>query len=186
VDLGGGLGRVLMELLNQLPSLVSATLAEPSPTLSQWSRAILTSETAAPRIPFVKGVGEVGWADAAEGLGLDRDALIKIRLVQGSVDAVRRHGTRFDLVMLLNVLDQCEDPLTLATDTLELAAPGGYVCVADSYQYSPQAPFATLHELFSQSDWAFIDEVELPFAFRTGERHRHLFLSHHVLYQNVA
>ena len=90
------------------------------------------------------------------------------------------------LVVLLNVLDQCEDPLNLAARVLEMVMPGGYVCFADSYQYLSPAPFGNLHELFSKARWGLIAEADLPFVFRTGERHRHLFLSHHVAYRKVA
>ncbi len=185
-DVGGGLGRVLVELVRQLPSLEVATLAEPSPTLFQWNSQNLTTDTATLRVPFVKGIGEVCWRDAPGRLGLEPDLLRKIRLVHGSVDVFCGQASRFDLVTLLNVLDQCEDPLRLAAGALELVAPGGHVCVADSYQYSDPAPFTTLHELFAHPQWLPIAEAELPFLFRTGERHRHLFLSHHVVYQRVA
>jgi|CXWL01.1.fsa_nt_gi hypothetical protein len=186
VDVGGGLGRVLVELLRHLPSLESATLAEPSPTLFHWNREMLTNGTTASRVPFVKGVAEVGWREASSGLRLDADLVRKIRLVHGSVEALGEHERRGELVTLLNVLDQCEDPSGLAAGVLELVAPGGYVCLADSYQYLQPVPFASLHELFSKTRWVRIAEAELPFECRTGERHRHLFLSHHVLYQKVA
>jgi hypothetical protein len=192
VDIGGGLGRFLFELLQQLPALESATHVEPSPTLSAWASTILTPGSTVLRVPFLTGLGAVEWHTLSPGVTLRPELLTKLRLVHGSVEAPILAGTQFDLVAALNVLDQCGYPSLVAGHILQLAAPDGFVVLSCTHQcqkhlfLDERTVFESLHDLFPHRQWRLIAETELPFAFRMGERHRNLFLSHHVLYQRVS
>jgi ubiquinone/menaquinone biosynthesis C-methylase UbiE len=192
VDIGGGLGRFLVELLRQFTSLAAATYVEPSPTLFRWTHAAFSPGATIEGVPFLKGETQVDWHETVTALGLEAALLRKVRLIHGSADAPTLGDAQFDLVSVLNVFDQCAYPSLLAARALRLVAPSGYVCFSCTHLFQqrifidPATVFASLHDLFSATEWALIAETELPFAFRTGERHRSLFLSHHVLYQRVA
>lgn len=191
-DIGGGLGRFLFELLKQLPALDTVTYVEPSPTLFGWAKDMLTPGSTVARVPFLKGVAEVGWHEPPPSVRLDTELLHKIRLVHWAADTPTLRGAQFDLVAALNVLDQCGYPSVVAERIMELVAPRGFVALSCTHQFQqrffidPATLFASLHELFSATKWTLIAKTELPFVFRTGERHRNAFMSHHVLYRRVA
>jgi len=192
LDAGAGLGRFLVELILRCPQIESAFYVEPSPTLYRWAERILAdAQGETVPIPFLKGLGEVGWHEGQPSARVQASVRDRIRLVLGSVDALPPTIAPFDLVTALNVLDQCAYPTRLAHDLLNLVGEGGHIALSSTYQFQQRfyidesTVFDSLHDLFPPWQWTLVAEVELPFEFPVAERVRNRFLSHHVLYRRV-
>ncbi len=180
LEVGSALGRGFYEVCVRTPSLRAATLVEPSEVLADAFDTLFKGN--GPRLyPVLRGNAELA-AVSFNGAHLKESVRnVEITVINAPHDAlvVDRLGT-FDLVLCSNVLDQCTAPLALVELLKRHTAPGGVCAVSCTYMWNSKylgkgeipAPFA----LFDNG-WTQVNEANIPFAFRTFERHWWLFLS---------
>jgi SAM-dependent methyltransferase len=187
LEVGSSLGRTLFEVCNQIKSVDSATVIEPSQNLSSLFEKIFRGDDVT-NLSILKG------NLATDEVLLDtrpiRAACAKVEISHLNLpfQKIDQDLGLFDLVICSNVIDQCEDHLQLAEFLQRSTAPGGTLVLSCTYQwqdkYIGNAPviIKDINELFS-AQWKFLGETNLPFEIRTSERHWMGFLSHAVIYQ---
>ncbi|WP_333004978.1 SAM-dependent methyltransferase [Vibrio coralliilyticus] len=95
-----------------------------------------------------------------------------------------------DLVVCLNVLDQCESPKQVVDYLMSRVSIGGVLALSCTYQWSdkhlkvPSERINDINEYFDRT-WQKLDDQEFEYRFRVNERYSMLFLSHTVIYQRL-
>lgn len=188
IEVGTALGRNCYELVNNINSIKSVTVVEPSQRLISNFKQILINGTQCD-FPYIKSLHDIGYvqfetsaiAESCEHIDF---TLIEAPFVSGVTDQ------KFDLVMCLNVLDQCESPLDLLAALKDATAVNGVLVLSCTYQWNKKhlkdesEAVDDINNYFG-SRWVKLSEGEHEFKIRINERYSLLFLSHIVTYQKM-
>lgn len=189
IEVGPALGRNCYELINNLPSINSVTVVEPSQRLlSNFKKIIM--DGAKCDFHYIKSLNERGYLDFETSLISEACAHVDFTLIEapfapGVVDE------RFDLAMCLNVLDQCDSPKSLVEALKGATASNGVLVLSCSYQWNKKRlkvesdAVDDINDYFGDG-WVRLSEEEHEYKIRFNERYSLLFLSHIVAYKKVS
>lgn len=189
LEVGPSVGRVCFEVLGNINTFRQAVILEPSKKfLSVFENILIKGGKHTYR--YISGLNQL------EPIVFDSTELAK-RLEHVEFDLINEVCDRsskimsypeFDLVVCLNVLDQCQSPVQTIETAQEKTKPGGLLAVSCSYQWQKKKmtnyneKVSDISDYFS-SDWKKIGENELEYHMRVNERFAQLFMSHVVIYQ---
>lgn len=188
LEVGSSLGRVNYEIVSSLDSIHSVYLVEPSKRLLDASLDILLKD----------GVFQCDSLSSHEtpcfelSTSAIADVYKNLHVVAINEPAAPELDMpACDLVICLNVLDQCDSPNEIMTFLFDKVPPGGVLALSCSYQWNkkhlknPEEKVSDIKQYFDEK-WCLLGENEFEYRFRVNERYSMLFLSHTVLFQREA
>ncbi|UTV26614.1 methyltransferase-like protein 9 [Photobacterium atrarenae] len=189
LEVGPALGRNSYELVTNIPTIRSVTVVEPSHRLLSNFKQIII-EGAKCQFPYIKSLKELGYFE------FDASPIAKAcnHVAFTLIEAPFEHGLvpkKFDLVICLNVLDQCESPKTIVEALMDATALNGMLILSCTYQWSKKhlkeesEAVDDINDYFG-INWEKISEDEIEYKIRFNERYSLLFLSHVVAYKKVG
>ena len=185
LEVGSSLGRTFFEIGNKFGSIKTAKLIEPSANLRRGFSKIF--EDVAANIPLLLGCGShhETTVDVSE-IGKSCSH-IDFEIIGESFENANLESEIFDLVVCLNVIDQCHSPLQLIDFIKAKTRKNGILVVSDSYQWpskhchDQQFVIENLKDFFKEHSWKVLDERNIEFKLRHNERHWCSFLSHFLI-----
>ena len=185
LEVGSSLGRVNYEIVSSLDCIHSVYLVEPSKRLLESSKDILLKG----------GISRFDRVVARENTQFELDTSeIANSYKHLDVIAINKPATaeldvpECDLVVCLNVLDQCDSPNEIMAFLFDKVPPGGVLALSCSYQWNkkhlknPEEQVNDIKQYFDEN-WRLLGENEFEYRFRVNERYSMLFLSHTVVFQ---
>lgn len=188
LEVGVSLGRICYELIKLNPSLSEITVVEPFQRLLSCFKKIII-DGGEYDFSYIKCVNEL------ERLSIDTRKLsqeckhIRFECINKPF-VIDTLSNQYDMVLCLNVLDQCESPTMIVNGLMERTKPNGILALSCSYQWSKKhlSDFSeaidNINDYFSSS-WLKIEESEFNYKFRFNERYSRMFLSHVVVYKKL-
>ncbi len=189
LEVGPALGRSCYELAKVLPTLQEAVLVEPSQLFFADLQNILLYGNTIDLLQ-VKGkhdTASITFNTASIAAACEH---IDLELINDSLDEVSP-AQYHDLVICLNVIDQCEHPSRLMQQIKDRVKPGGLLYLSCTYQWQKKLiavekeAIDDINEYFEPAGWKLWGENELEYKLRYHERFAHAFLSHGVIYQKA-
>lgn len=189
VEVGPALGRNCYELISHIPTISSVTVVEPSSRLLSNFKQILI-DGANCRFPYIKSLDELGYLDFDASSIANACKHVKFTLIKAPFE----NGvlsSKFDLVICLNVLDQCESPQILVDALMAATALNGVLVLSCTYQWSKKhlknesEAVDDINDYFGEG-WEKLSEDENEYKIRFNDRYSLLFLSHIVAYKKVV
>jgi hypothetical protein len=188
LEIGPALGRTCFELVQALPSLEEITVVEPSQILLRHFRKLLIDGGRQPFFTIPKLSADETQSINASPIA-DACTHIEFFCIDEPINTATTIGA-FDLSIGLNVLDQCESPLTIVQTLVDSTRAGGLVVLACTYQWQKKylkdwsEGRADINDYFPAS-WQKIDETHLEYHFRVNARYAMKFLSHLAMYRKT-
>ncbi|NOH61558.1 SAM-dependent methyltransferase [Vibrio sp. RE88] len=186
LEVGPACGRANYELVSSCEELKRVYLVEPS-------RRLLDAFT---DILLTPGVSRFR-ALATEGVDLELDTTsLSNKYLPLVVETFNTPASdelaipQCELVVCLNVLDQCESPKQVVDYLMSRVSNGGVLVLSCTYQWNdkhlktPSEGIDDINGYFDQR-WQKLDDQEFEYRFRINERYSMLFLSHTVIYQRL-
>lgn len=188
LEVGPALGRTFYEVVSATPTIKKAFLIEPSQNLfSALNQLFNLGGTHS--YPVLKGNEELAELNFNSDELKARCSHVKTSFLNLPFDQAGNEVEKSELVICLNVIDQCHSPLALIEFLKEKTSPGGILVLGCTYQWqkkylgSDMVPFTDIKECFNDH-WKLLEETNLPFSCRGNERFWQTFLSHVVILQN--
>ncbi|BCL72827.1 SAM-dependent methyltransferase [Vibrio nigripulchritudo] len=189
LEVGPAMGRTCYELIQWMPFVTQVTLVEPSELLlSHLEKFLLNGGEYS--FPLIKGGANRGKLTVDTTSIANQCAHVDFELLNLPF-GVETLESQHDLVVCLNVLDQCESPAEIANALKDAVAPRGALVLSCTYQWNKKhlknegEAVDDINEYFDES-WEYLDEKELEYKIRINERFSYLFLSHTVIYQRKS
>jgi len=189
LEVGASLGRTSYELIVRNNCLKKVTAVEPSKAFITAYKSILVNGDLID-FPYIKSRKEVeSFKFNASGLAQECKG-IEFELINQEFD-INTVNEEFDLVVCLNVLDQCPSPTTIVNALKNKVKPGGILCLSCTYQWNKKhlldfkEAVNDINEYFVESQWKRLSQFENEYRFRFSERYAHVFFSHLVIYQKM-
>ncbi len=188
-EVGPSLGRACYELVKGLPTLKQVELTEPSALFFDDLVDILSHGKGLDLL-YVKGKHDVGRLAFDTRPTAASCQHLQMVFNNHSLEA-NQHHSRHDLVMCLNVIDQCQQPGQVVQLLQQRVKPGGLLYLSCTYQWQKkliaveQEAIDDIKTCFAASKWQLLHENELEYKLRYHERFAHAFLSHGVIYQKL-
>ncbi len=187
LEIGPGLGRTLYELCVNLQDIEKVKVFEPSPIFFDHLLRILHGNVK--NVPVIKNAQELFYVPFNCRKIVNIFSASSIDLVNSEMK--RADLAAYDLVLCLNVLDQCGSPMQLLKDLKNSVRTGGLLCVSCTYQWPSkhlnvgESTIEDLCQCFGSS-WEIVDEVELDYSLRLNHRCRYVFDSHLVIVKKLS
>lgn len=189
LEIGSSLGRTFYELCNQIPTLTSATLLEPSQMLADCFSKIFSGR-AISAFPMLLGNREL------QNIEVDTRAIgkscgrVKFSLLNSQFQDIDS-GKTFDLVVCSNVIDQCHNPLELIEVLKNSTKAGGILALSCTYQWNDKYLEASKQNITNVANyfgkgWSMLGEKDIEFKVRRSERHWMTFLSHAIVLKKTG
>ncbi|ELA9310863.1 methyltransferase domain-containing protein [Vibrio parahaemolyticus] len=185
LEVGAALGRNYYELVQRLDSLKQATLVEPSGMLLNGLKQLLVEEQQV-ELTYIHGLNTFKTVEVDNRELVQNCAHVDLELINQPLekDTVSKF---YDLVVCLNVLDQCESPLRVINALKQATQIGGVLVVSCTYQWNAKhikdrAEAVDDIKAYFGEDWRFVSEAEHEYRMRFNERYAMQFLSHVVAY----
>lgn len=189
LEVGAALGRNFYETTSRLNSIQKATLVEPSNLLLSGLKQILFT-------PPLAAFNYIYSLDEMKSFEFENQHLVGDcqRLDVEFVDQPFSSGTintKHDLVVCLNVLDQCDSPLEMVNALKSATNVGGILVASCTYQWNKKHiqnmddAVDDINEYFDQN-WQRVSEANHEYRIRFNDRFSRLFLSHAVAYIRKA
>lgn len=187
LEVGPALGRTSFELLHSINSLMEVSFVEQSLKLHSNLEQIFTGKLV--ELPLIKDAKNLYYASLSLESTFSSNHLkdIKFDFINAEFD-YSLIDKSYDLVVCLNVLDQCSSPVKLLNALKSKVNVGGVLCVSSTYQY-PSKILASgeleLHNLPEQFDdnWEQLEETNIDYKIRINHRCSNLFDSHLLIYR---
>jgi phospholipid N-methyltransferase len=190
LEVGPALGRTSFELLHSVNTLKDVSFVEQSNNLFHHLQQIFTGKVV--EFPLIEDSKSLYYASLSLESVFSKDKLndIEFDFINAEFDSSLLEKS-YDLVICLNVLDQCPSPIKLLNALKSKVKIGGVLCVSSTYQY-PSKILADgeleLHNLtdYFDGDWEQLRETNLDYKIRINHRCSNLFDSHLVIYKHLA
>jgi SAM-dependent methyltransferase len=185
LEVGAALGRNYYELVQRLPNLKEATLVEPSNRLMDGLKQLLIEEQRV-ELTYLHDVNTLNALEVENRDIVQKCAHVDLTLINQPFE----HDTlqsSFDLVVCLNVVDQCESPLSVINALKEATKVGGLMVVSCTYQWNAKhiknedEAVDDIKEYFAEG-WRLVSEADHEYRIRFNDRFARQFLSHVVAY----
>ncbi|MEN2269902.1 SAM-dependent methyltransferase [Vibrio diabolicus] len=185
LEVGAALGRNYYELVQRLPSLKEATLVEPSNRLMDGFKQLLIEEQRV-ELTYLHDVNTINTLEVENRDIVQKCAHVDLTLINQPFE----HDTlqsSFDLVVCLNVVDQCESPLSVINALKEATKVGGLMVVSCTYQWNAKhiknedEAVDDIKAYFAEG-WRLVSEADHEYRIRFNDRFARQFLSHVVAY----
>lgn len=187
LEIGPGLGRTFYEVVKETPSIEAAILVEPSENLAiALEKLFLQGKQSA--FEILKGNGEFSSVlfDSSR-IAQDCSHLPKI-ILQKTFEEAQQDLPLSNILVCLNVLDQCQNPLGLLDLIRNKTEKGGLLVTSCTFQWqkrylgSDDIPFKDLRTQFDEN-WEVLAEINEPFHVRLSERCWYTFLPQVLILQ---
>jgi hypothetical protein len=185
LEIGPGLGRTFYEVLKESSSIKKAQLVEPSEYLATGLKELFKGDSLC-SFPLIFGNEYLSEVEVNPGSIRDPFKKIDLEIINKPFEKVLQDLVSADLVLCLNVVDQCKHPKALLDLVKAKTNVNGFLIVSctflwqKKYPWSKGAPFKNLRSQFG-GNWEVVREDNLPFSIRVNERFWYTFLSQ-VLY----
>lgn len=184
LEIGPGLGRAFYEIMKETPSLRSAKLVEPSKYLAKTLENLFLGKSSC-AFPIILGNDYLSEIKIEPTTIREKFDDFDLEIINKTFDNVTGDVETSDLVLCLNVVDQCKDPEALLDLVKAKTNSGGVLVVSCTFQWQKRflgskIPFTNLRTEFGE-DWEVLADENLPFSIRVNERYWYTFLSQ-VLY----
>lgn len=186
LEIGSSLGRTFFEVCQNVPSIQSATLVEPSKNLFDGFQKLFSGQETA-GFPVLKGNVEI--ADVTVDTQAIHQACAQVDFSVLNIPFDKMPSVQqADLVICSNVIDQCKDPIGLVNLLKNLTSPKGYLVISCTYQWQEKyignapEPITDIRDLFGP-EWRCLGETNIAFKLRGYERYWLKFLSHVCIFQ---
>jgi len=189
LEVGSSLGRTSYEMIVRNPSLKNVTAVEPSKAFIDAYKDILI-EGKQINFSYIKSRKEVDSFKFNASVLAQGCKGVEFKLINQEFDN-NTVNEEFDLVVCLNVLDQCPSPTTIVNALKNKVKPGGVLCLSCTYQWNKKhlldftEAVNDINEYFFESQWKRLSQYENEYRFRFAERYAHVFFSHLVIYQKI-
>lgn len=187
LEVGPALGRTFFETVRVLSSIQKAFLIEPSQNLA-FSLNQLIKVGGVNSYPVLKGNHELAEQRFnSDKIKADCSHVLTTIINLPFEETVNEVPTS-DLVVCLNVLDQCHSPHELIEFLKEKTLSKGMLILSCTYQWqkkylgSEEVPISDIKECFREG-WKVLEEKNIPFSCRGNERYWQTFLPHVVIFQ---
>lgn len=198
LEVGPSLGRSLYEFAKAFPDLKHALLIEPSKLLCDALKTILT-ESSEPIFSHFYGNGEPKNAEFLREFHFQNAMIVDqlrgwdLKFVNAPFEEAEPLVEKADLVVGLNVLDQCRDPQGFIDFLSSSVRDGGVLVTSCTYQWQEkylerrvvETMPTDIKEYFDADSWKFLGEDSFEFKHRRNERYWQLFLSHIVCFSKI-
>lgn len=187
LEVGPALGRVTYETLRRFPQIRQSWLVEPSQRLlSHCQKLLMTPGCHA--FPYIQGLNERG------SLVIDTTVIAsacqhsEITCINAPFDG-KTLTVQADLTVCLNVLDQCQSPLTIMDALKQSTRSGGVLVVSNTYQWQKkhlldaEDAVDDINQYFEATGWDKLNDTDIGYGFRFNERFSKHFISHVVGYR---
>lgn len=187
LEVGSALGRTSYEMIVGNKSLEKVTMVEPSKSFIDTCRDLLI-EGKEVDFTYIKSRKEVASFKFDASLIAQDCQNIEFDLINQEFDD-NTVSDQYDLVICLNVLDQCPSPTTIVDALKNRVKPGGVLCLSCTYQWNKKhlldfsETVDDINVYFSKNQWKRLSQHEHEYKFRFAERYAHVFYSHLVVYQ---
>ena len=187
LEVGSALGRTCYEMIRSNSSIKKVTVVEPSCAFINAFEDILINGKNLD-FKYIKSKKEVGSFKFDARPIAKACAKVNFELLNKEFNNNAVKGYH-DMVICLNVLDQCPSPTKIVNALLEKVRPGGVICLSCTYQWNKKhlldlgEAVDDINCYFNQNKWQRLSEHEHEYKFRFGERYAHVFLAHLVIYQ---
>ena len=178
-DVGGATGRMLYELVNRLPSISEAVLAEPSSQFCAFARQLLFARDRQEYIPIVSSLHDPLYRNVQSWPApLEPSTRRRVDVYEVSSHQVPRPRGFFDLVTCLNVVDRVSRPLVLLQDLARLTRPRGLLVIASpmdfEVQFTPDEGLwlSDIREGLAEVDWEILETTDCLYEVRPYTRKR--------------
>lgn len=185
LEIGPGLGRVFYEIKTKTPSLKQARLVEPSKLLATGLTDLFKGYTKSV-FPLVFGNEYLSEVTIDPSQISEQFRNFDLEIINKPFSRAKDEVASADLVMCLNVVDQCKNPAALIKLVKAKTNINGMLAISCTFlwqkkhPWSKKAPFKNLRSQFG-NDWEILAEENVPFSIRVNERYWYTFLSQ-VLY----
>jgi SAM-dependent methyltransferase len=187
LEIGPALGRTFFETVRRLPSIQRAFLIEPSQNLALALNQLI-KVGGVHSYPVLKGnhefVERIFNSDQLKSICSHVDTTIVNLPFERTVD----EAPTSDLVVCLNVLDQCDAPHELIEFLKKSTITKGVLLLACTYQWQKKylgsnfVPITDLKEYFKDG-WKVLEETNVAFSCRGNERYWQTFLPQVLILQ---
>ena len=185
LEIGPGLGRAFYEIVKETPSLHKGQLVEPSKHLATTLKNLFLVKSASV-FPVIFGNEYLSEVSIDPVQVREPFQNFDLEIINGQFNEETNKLEMSDLVLCLNVIDQCKNPKELLDLVKAKTSPNGILAISCTYQWRKnflginKPPFKNLRSQFGE-EWEVLKEEELPFSIRINERFWYTFLSQ-VLY----
>ena len=189
LEVGSSLGRTSYEMIKAHDAIKSVTAVEPSQAFIKAYKDILI-EGKLIDFTYIKSRNELGHITFDSSLIAKACAGVKFNLINEEFNSHTADG-QFDLVICLNVLDQCPSPDVIVNALKQNVKPGGILCLSCTYQWNKKhlldqsEAVNDINTYFEKDQWKCLSQHEHDYKFRFSERFARLFSAHLVVYQKI-
>lgn len=187
LEIGPGLGRTFYEIAKETTSLKEAILIEPSENLSKSLEKIFLNRTRSPFL-ILKGNGDFSEVEFDSSQITSDCSHISKTILQKTFEEAQPDLPSTNLLVCLNVLDQCKNPIELLDLIKSKTVQGGILVTSCTFQWqkkylgSDYVPFNDLGAQFDEG-WEILAEMNEPFHVRLSERCWYTFLPQVLILQ---
>ncbi len=189
LEVGSSLGRSSYEMIKAHGGIKNVTAVEPSQAFMKTYKDILLKGH---KIDFtyIKSRQQLGHITFDSSPIAKVCADVKFELINKEFDS-HTVDEQFDLVVSLNVLDQCPSPNTIVNALKHSVKVGGVLCLSCTYQWNKKHLLDSseavndINDYFEENQWKCLSQHEHDYKFRFSERFSRLFSAHLVVYQKL-
>jgi SAM-dependent methyltransferase len=174
LEVGGGTGRFMFEVAQQLETIENFCFVEPSANFFSWAERLLMTDEALPCFPVINSNED---RQAAQRPPLIRKLADNLVMHNHILEDIQSNLRQYDLVVSCNVIDRHVNPQKLADRLKSLVSPGGLLVLTSPLDFledvTPQENrVSDLNELLKGDSWSSVGEIELPYSWRKWSRPR--------------